>query len=132
MKGGQYPDYTMRFYRKGKGYLPQKSVHEQAEVKGEVGYLTNPLLHYPYKDFDQYLEKWDNYCKLIANEIKERLNKKNTIEKLIFSFVLVFIKPVYWFFMTYVRHKGFVDSWQGFIFSFFSALRFPAALIKTF
>src|SRR3989344_3380524 len=29
MKGGQYPDYTLRLYRKGKGRLPQKDVHEQ-------------------------------------------------------------------------------------------------------
>lgn len=38
-KGGQYPDYTLRLYRKGKGALPQKSVHEQAVINGKVGYL---------------------------------------------------------------------------------------------
>src|SRR5262245_41243685 len=30
MKGGVYPDYTLRLYKKGKGRLPQKDVHEQA------------------------------------------------------------------------------------------------------
>src|SRR3989344_2002590 len=30
MKGGQYPDYTLRLYKRGKGRLPQKDVHEQA------------------------------------------------------------------------------------------------------
>lgn len=34
-KGGQYPDYTLRLYRNGKGHLPQKSVHEQAVVDGK-------------------------------------------------------------------------------------------------
>ena len=43
-KGGQYPDYTLRLYRKGKGRLPLKDVHEQAIVLGEVGYLKNPLI----------------------------------------------------------------------------------------
>src|SRR3989344_3749890 len=32
-KGGAYPDYTMRLYRRGKGRLPCKSVHEQAVVE---------------------------------------------------------------------------------------------------
>jgi len=27
MKGGQYPDYMLRFYRNGKGKLPQKDIH---------------------------------------------------------------------------------------------------------
>ena len=44
-KGGQYPDHTLRLYRRGKGRLPCKSVHEQAQVIGNVKYLTNPLLH---------------------------------------------------------------------------------------
>src|SRR3989338_7619182 len=33
MKGGQYPDYTIRLYKRGKGRLPQKDVHEQAVVE---------------------------------------------------------------------------------------------------
>src|SRR3990170_4130443 len=41
-KGGQYPDYTLRLYRRGKGRLPCKSVHEQAQVEGKTAYLQNP------------------------------------------------------------------------------------------
>ncbi|MFZ5845009.1 MAG: glycosyltransferase family 2 protein, partial [Patescibacteria group bacterium] len=33
-KGGQYPDYVIRLFRKGKGWFPQKSVHEQIVVDG--------------------------------------------------------------------------------------------------
>ena len=43
MKGGQYPDYTLRLYRRGMGRLPQKSVHEQAIVEGKVEYLKIPI-----------------------------------------------------------------------------------------
>jgi glycosyltransferase involved in cell wall biosynthesis len=31
-KGGQYPDYTLRLYRKGVAKFPCKSVHEQVEI----------------------------------------------------------------------------------------------------
>ena len=34
MKGGQYPDPTIRFYKNGKGRLPCKDVHEQAKIDG--------------------------------------------------------------------------------------------------
>ena len=71
MKGGQYPDYTLRLYKKGKGRLPQKDVHEQAEIQGKSGYLKNAILHYPYKDFSQYLNKWNRYNSLFAGQIRE-------------------------------------------------------------
>lgn len=130
MKGGQYPDYTPRLYRKGKGRLPQKSVHEQAVVEGKIGYLKNPLLHYPYKDFGEYLFKWDKYNNLLAREITEKLRGKNIVERLFYSVGYLLVKPAHWFFMTYIRHKGFMDGWSGLVFSLFSALRFPIAYVK--
>jgi glycosyltransferase involved in cell wall biosynthesis len=130
MKGGQYPDYTLRFYRKGKGRLPQKDVHEQAEVEGKVGYLKPALLHYPYKNFSHYLNKWNRYNALFAEQIKEEQQEKNIFWKFLYSIGYLVVKPSHWFLTTYFRHKGFMDSWQGFVFSLFSALRFPVSYIK--
>lgn len=125
-KGGQYPDYTIRLYKRGKGKLPQLSVHEQAEVEGEVGYLSNPLIHIADPSFSRYIKRWDRYTSLIAKEIEDRRIGYNPFYAIKYLLAL----PIWWFFLTYVRHKGFVDFWQGFVFSFFSALRFPAAYIK--
>ncbi len=130
MKGGQYPDYTIRFYRKGKGRLPQKDVHEQAEVEGKVGYLKSALLHYPYSGFKHYVKKWDFYNNFFANQIKEEQESKNIFSKLLYAFMYLLVRPSHWFLTTYFRHKGFVDGWQGFTFSLFSALRFPLSYIK--
>ena len=130
MKGGQYPDYTLRLYRKGKGRLPQIHVHEQAEVIGRVEYLKHALLHYPYKDFSVYLRKWDKYNDLLASQIKENLKTKNFFTKIFYAFGYLIIKPAHWFLTTYIRHKGFMDLWPGFVFSLFSALRFPVSYIK--
>ena len=130
MKGGQYPDYTLRFYRKGKGRLPQKDVHEQAEVEGKVDYLKSALLHYPYENFSHYYRKWDKYNDFFANQIKDEQKNKNIFAKLFYAFLYLLVKPSYWFLLTYIRHKGFMDSWQGFIFSLFSALRFPVSYVK--
>jgi glycosyltransferase involved in cell wall biosynthesis len=124
-KGGQYPDYTLRLYKKGKGRLPAKDVHEQAVIDGQVGYLKNDLLHYRDLTLSKYLSGLDRYTTLIAVQMKE----KN--ENILLSFFgYMILKPIWWFLKTYFRHKGFVDGWQGFTFSFFSSLRFPIAYIK--
>jgi glycosyltransferase involved in cell wall biosynthesis len=129
MKGGQYPDYTLRFYRNGKGRLPQKDVHEQAVVDGKVGYLRSALLHYPYKDFSHYLNKWTRYNRFFAGQIKEEMASKNLLQKFLYAILYLLVKPAHWLLTTFIRHKGFVDGWQGFVFSFFSALRFPVSYI---
>lgn len=125
MKGGVYPDFTLRLYQRGKGKLPQKDVHEQAVVEGKVGYLKAPLLHQADPTFSRYLLRFDRYTTLMAIQLKQ------TSPKGVGAFITyLFLKPIGWFFWTYVRHKGFLDSWQGLVFSFFSALRFPVAYLK--
>lgn len=125
-KGGQYPDYTLRLYRRGFAELPQKDVHEQAVVEGKTEYLTHPLLHYADPSFERYLLRYGRYTNLIATELKEQKIGLNPIIAIKYLLIL----PTWWFLLTYIRHKGFVDSWQGFVFSFFSAARFPVAYVK--
>ena len=130
MKGGQYPDYTLRLYRKGKGHLPQVHVHEQAEVVGRVEYLKHALFHYPYENFAAYFVKWNRYNDLLVMQIKENLKNKSLFMKVVYAVGYLIVKPVHWFLTTYIRHKGFMDLWPGFVFSFFSALRFPVSYLK--
>lgn len=125
-KGGQYPDYTLRLYRRGFGSLPQKDVHEQAVVEGKTAYLKHPLLHYADPSFKRYLLRYGRYTDLIAKELREQKIGLNPFVGLKYLVIL----PVWWFLLTYIRHKGFVDSWQGFVFSFFSAARFPVSYVK--
>lgn len=125
-KGGQYPDYTLRLYRRNKGRLPCKSVHEQAQVDGKTSYLKNPLLHYPYPDFSHYLDHFNLYTTIAADELKEK-----NVSFSFYNFILYFIiKPKFWFVLTFLRHKGYIDGFSGFVFSLFSALRFPVSFVK--
>lgn len=122
-KGGQYPDYTIRLYKNGNARFPCKSVHENVEIKGEIGYLKNPILHYADPDFSRYLKRWDRYTTLDAELLIK--DKKN-----IGFFDYFFVKPAGWFFNTYIRHKGCMDGFPGFVFSLFSSIRFWAVYIK--
>jgi hydrogenase/urease accessory protein HupE len=38
--------------------------------------------------------------------------------------------PIQTFFLIYLRHKGFVDGWQGLVFALFSGLHHPVAYLK--
>ncbi len=126
MKGGQYPDYTLRLYRTGMGKLPQKDVHEQAEVPGNVGHLKNAMLHYPYENFSAYYKKWKRYNDIFADQISDEYKSKNFLLKLA-GLLVYFLKGLYWFLLIYFRHKGIVDRAPGFIFAFFSGLRYPVS-----
>ncbi|HOZ53694.1 MAG TPA: glycosyltransferase family 2 protein [bacterium] len=127
-KGGVYPDPTIRLYRQGKGKLPCLDVHEQAVVDGTVSTLNNDLLHYADPTFSRYLLRNDRYTSLLATDFK-----KQNISISFFSFLNYFIfKPIYWFFLAYFRHRGYVDGFPGFVFAWYSALRFPIAYIKLY
>ena len=118
-KGGQYPDLTLRFYRKGLGRLPAKDVHEQAEIQGAVGYFKNDLLHVRDKTFLNYIERFNRYTNLLASQI---------VKPSFFDYF--FLKPLIWFIKSYLRHRGYVDGFPGFVFALFSSLRFPVAYFK--
>jgi len=122
MKGGQYPDYTIRLYRNGYARFPCKDVHENVEIKGEVGYLKNSILHYADPDFSRYLMRWDRYTTLEV----ERMSKDVKLN----FFNYFFWKPKVTFFMMYFRHKGFMDGFPGFVFALFSSIRFWVIYIK--
>jgi len=124
--GGTYPDGVIRLFKKGQAYLPCKSVHEQYVVKGRVGWLQEHLLHLADTSFKHYLKRNSYYIDLIVNEMKAKGLKIDLIN----SVDYLVVKPIHWFLLTQIRHKGILDGWQGVVFSFFSALRFPRAYIR--
>lgn len=127
-KGGVYPDPTIRLYQNGKGYLPCQDVHEQAVINGSVGQLNSDLLHYADPNFSRYLLRNDRYTSLIASDLEK--------QKISFNFInfidFFLIKPIYWFFLAYFRHRGYVDGFPGFVFAWYSSLRFPISYIKLY
>lgn len=123
--GGVYPDGVIRLVKNGKSYFPAKSVHEQIVINGKVGWLANPLLHMDSPTFRRYIQRNSRYIDLIRDELKKE-GSKNPI----FALDYLLVKPIWWFLMTQLRHKGILDGWQGVVFSFFSALRFPRAYIR--
>jgi len=123
---GVYPDGVIRLVKNGFAHFPQKSVHEQISLDGEVSWLSGDLLHYDSPTLKKYLMRLNRYTDLQAKELK---NKK--ISKGLLSFLkFIFVKPLFTFFNLYFRHLGILDGVRGFLWSFFSATHFPVAYFK--
>jgi glycosyltransferase involved in cell wall biosynthesis len=138
--GGVYPDGVIRLFKRGKAHLPCKDVHELMRVDGKTGWLQNPLKHIDSPTFSRYLERNSRYIDHLAKDLLcntqhvIRNIKNNKFKMLHVTCYMLYVginwiccKPLSWFFMTTFRHKGILDGWQGIVFSFFSALRFPRA-----
>ena len=124
-KGGQYPDLKFRLYRTGFARFPLRSVHDEAALTTEhagmpIGELSCPLLHYPYASIAVYMRKTVQYAQFEADVLYDRGIRPSTG-----LWTQYYIgKPLYWFVLTYLRHRGYVDGFPGFAFSLFSSIRY--------
>ncbi len=80
-------------------------VHEKLQVDGSIGSLKTPVLHFTYKGLEHYIEKRESYAWFQAEQL-EKKNKKATL-------FLLFFKPSWRFFSSYVLKGGFKDGIPG-------------------
>lgn len=126
-KGGMYPDPVIRLFRRGRAHLPAASVHELMTVDGTTKWLINDLLHIADPSFTRYLLRSNRYTTLQAEDwIKE--GKLGTGTGTILLYIL--IKPAYRFLEIYLRHKGFMDGFPGFVFAWYSGLHLASSYVK--
>lgn len=106
---GSQNDKNFRLFRKSKcHYVADKKVHETLEVKGEIGFLKNKLLHYSVESVASYEQKMLHYGKLKGEELFERGKK--------YSFFTHYSKTFFKFFKSYILQLGILDGKIGFLF----------------
>ena len=123
---GQYPDPVIRLFQRGKAELPAKDVHEQMVVRGSVGWLRSDLDHYATPNFSRYLLRENRYSSLQAGFYKRdgvKINFFNTLNYL-------FFKPLGTFLSLYIRYRGFMDGFPGFVFSLYSGFHHAFSYMK--
>lgn len=124
--GGQYPDPVIRLFQKGMAILPAKDVHEQMVVKGQIGWLVNDLDHFATPSFSRYLERENRYSSLESKHLYEQkiqITVPNTLNYL-------FLKPLKTFLSLYLRHRGILDGFPGFVFSIYSGFHHAFSYMK--
>jgi glycosyltransferase involved in cell wall biosynthesis len=70
--GGFYPDAQLRLFRRGRGRFGARIVHESVKVEGRVLQLRHDMLHYAYKDVDDFARTMDEYARLSAQQYLEQ------------------------------------------------------------
>ena len=116
----------IRLIKNGKARFPAKSVHEQIEVDGKVGWLVNDLLHYDSQTFSKYIVRANRYTSLTALRLVDEgvgLSWFNDMKYLL-------IKPMTTFLSLYYRHRGYRDGFPGFVWALFSGLHHSLAYMK--
>lgn len=83
---GWYPDYQIKLFRKGKGILPRKSIHEDIQIDGEIGTLKNDLLHHHYDSISDYLSQFDAYTTNDAEHLFAKGERVSWYDALRFPF----------------------------------------------
>ncbi len=110
---GWQNDAVIRLFRKSQCRYEEKNVHEEIITQGKVGKLKHKLLHYTYKNFEDYYQKMNKYATYGA---KDRLQKIKHV-----GLYHLCIKPGFRFFKHYILKAGFLDGVHGFVISVLSA-----------
>jgi glycosyltransferase involved in cell wall biosynthesis len=112
---GWQTDKNYRLFRKSRAsFSDRKLVHETLEVFGSSGILENTLIHYCYKNYDDYRSKMLHYGRLKAKEDFYREKK--------FNYLLMGVKPTWKFIHHYVFRLGFLDGRKGMTICYLNAL----------
>jgi glycosyltransferase involved in cell wall biosynthesis len=106
-----FPDYHLRLYDRRAARWSERTVHESLELvadparKRRLPRLRGELLHYPYRDVSEHLQKIDRYTTLIAEEWRAQGRRATGLH--------AFFYPRLAFFRNYVLRRGFRDGAAG-------------------
>ena len=106
---GWEKDYQLRLFKKDMTDLNERLVHEKFEADGEVGTLKNPMLHFTFFSFEDYLNKINSYTSLKAQELFKK-------KKIVHAWT-IFSHTVSAFFAFFIIRRGFKDGIYGLIIS---------------
>ncbi|MFZ4813495.1 MAG: glycosyltransferase family 2 protein [Phototrophicaceae bacterium] len=103
---GWYPDYQTRLLRVGNAhYDPEKLVHEVVILKGALGTLSHPLIHYNYRDVAHFGEKQRRYSAYDADILYQQ-----GVKAKFYSPLTMALRHFWWRFVTL---KGYQDGLHG-------------------
>lgn len=112
--GGSFPDYQIRFLRRGAGRYNEVALHENLLVDGPIGTLRHPLEHLTEPTVADHFRRLDRYTTLAARETGERRARV--------GWTHLTVRPAVTLFKKYVLKQGFRDGVPGFLNCAFAAM----------
>jgi len=111
MRGGWYHYYQM-FYRKDACRFEGR-VHHVLKIRGTIGTLDAPVLHFPFTSLEQFVSRQNRYTSLEAREI---LDTQGVLDQRFVRYQVRW-RPVKLFWKSFVKKQGFREGWYGLVFA---------------
>lgn len=112
--GGWYPAPQLKLFKKDKFRYEEVGVHPRAFMDDPCGHLKSDIIHYSYRNIEDFLHKLNNQT---TREAKKWFmqNKPMRLGRFIWRSLDRFIR-------TYIGRKGYKDGFIGFTVAFYAGL----------
>ena len=70
-RGGWYPDYDVRLFRRERATWGGSEPHEKILVDGAVRRLRNPLHHYSYRNIEDHMQRINRFTSIFITRIEK-------------------------------------------------------------
>lgn len=95
----------LRLFKRQAAHFKESPLHEKLIVNGKIGKLKAPIIHHPYQNVDEVLEKLNRYSTDGAN-LRQTQGKSSTFSKAL-------VRGIWTFFRAYIIRRGFLDGREG-------------------
>jgi glycosyltransferase involved in cell wall biosynthesis len=113
-RGGWYPDYDIRLFRRERGTWGGSEPHEKILVDGKVRRLKNHLEHYTYRNIDDHIQRINRFTSISSGELKKTGRRWRLSD--------VLLRPAARFVRSYILQRGFMEGFAGFYVALSSAV----------
>jgi glycosyltransferase involved in cell wall biosynthesis len=104
-RGGWYPDYRLRLFRRERAIWGGVNPHEKVIVDGRTRRLGGHLLHFTYRDVSQHLITVNRLTNISAAEVLRRRRTRRRD---------LYLRPAWRFFRSLVLARGALEGWAGY------------------
>ena len=105
-RGGWYPDYDVRLFRRDRATWGGVDPHEKIIVDGKVRRLQHPLHHYSYRSIDDHINRINRFTTISSAELSKAGGRWRLSDAL--------LRPAVRFFRSYILKRGFMEGFAGF------------------
>ncbi len=112
--GGWYPSAQLKLFRKDKFRYEEVAVHPRAFMDDPCGHLKGDIIHYSYRNIEDFLNKLNNQTTREAQKWYDQ-NKPMRLGRFIW-------RTIDRFFRSYIGKKGHKDGFMGFVVAYYASL----------
>ncbi len=112
--GGWYPSPQLRLFQKDKFRYEEVAVHPRAFMEDPCGRLKSDMIHYSYRNLEDFLNKLNNQTTREAQKWFDQ-NKPMRFGRFLWRAIDRFVR-------TYIGRQGYKDGFIGFAVAFYAGL----------